>query len=106
MKQRASDIDIIAEADTFINSGGTTHSVAKQLKMSKSTLYKHLVGYLPEIDHTTAETVRNLLTINQSEGRVKGGRNSHKEKREEVINENNQSTRDGCLQRTQCISKR
>ncbi|MBE6070710.1 MAG: stage III sporulation protein D [Clostridium butyricum] len=60
-------------ANYIIYTEATLRGAAKELHISKSTIYKDLVERLPKIDSIMAEETHSILEKNKAERHIRGG---------------------------------
>lgn len=69
---------IYQEADLFLKNYLTVREVAKELKISKSTVHKDLSERLKYVDSSLYEEVRKLLDYNKKVRHIRGGEATRK----------------------------
>lgn len=57
----------------MIDTKSTIRGVAKEFKVSKSTIHKDVVERLPIVDPVLYENIRKLLDVNYEERSIRGG---------------------------------
>ncbi len=67
------DERVFAEAEVLLKDKGTVRSLAKQFKVSKSTVHFDLSKRLKKLNYSLFEKVDKILKFNLSERHLRGG---------------------------------